>query len=140
MGEIAILLMAMPELLNTSRELVRARVALGVDGVPPLPDAASPGEVTAFASSVGCAYHLSDGEANPALLLDALAVELEALRFALAMHRKALKARAASAGSASLESELLSLCRAMSIPPPRGDVASAHPEKVLAQVQCWAFL
>ena len=107
----------------------------GLGDVPPLPAAATLADAQHFAASLGFPYALTGAEADRlAAVLDFLASELQALRFALSAQRREARAADAVARSASLETELHSLLRALSIPPLRGDVASTHPDKVLLQV------
>ena len=119
--------------------ILAARAALGGLGeVPPLAPAAGLPEALQFAASLGLPYTLGAGEEErTAAVVDFLASELQALRFALAAQRREARAAEALARSASLETELHSLLRALSIPALRGDAASTHPEKVLAQVRAW---
>ena len=119
--------------------VLAARAALGGLGeLPPLPPAPAAADVLHFASALGLPFTLepaaSEGD-RCAALLDFMASELQALRFALAVRRREARAAEAIARSASLETELHSLLRALSIPPLRGDTAAKHPEKVLAQVR-----
>jgi hypothetical protein len=122
-----------------AQHILQCRRTLGGLGdVPPLPAAPSLADAHHFAVSLGFPFTLDPASPEPdrqALLLDFLASELQALRFALAVQRREARAAEALARSASLETELHSLLRALSIPPLRGDLASKHPEKVLAQVR-----
>ena len=68
-------------------------------------------------------------------MLDFLASEVQALRLALSHKHKAAAAASKVPRGSSLEAEFSSLCRSLSIPPVRADLAAAHPEKVLAQVR-----
>lgn len=112
-----------------------ARAALGgMVELPPLPQQVAARDVAALASAAGCPYASAD--ADPITVLDALAAELQALRMALGARAKAAAAAAQGARAASLENELTSLCRTLSVPPPRADVVAAHPDKVLAMVRC----
>lgn len=126
----------MSTFLADARELLRLRAALGGLGEVPPPASSALADVASFAAALGIPYRVdaADAEASTALLLGGLEAELQALCFALATRRKAQAASDAALGVASLETEFLTLCRAMAIPPPRADAAAAHPEKVLAQV------
>jgi hypothetical protein len=96
--------------------------------------------IAAFASAIGCPYAAvssttsSSSSTDSLAVLDALAAELEALRMALCVRAKAQAQAKASVQAASLENELIGLCRAVSVPLPRTEVLTAHPEKVLAMV------
>ena len=125
-----------------AQHLLAARAVLGGLGeVPPLPPSPSAADAHHFAAALGFPYALdaaaSEGD-RVAAVLDFLASELQALRLALAVQRREARAAEALARSASLETELHSLLRALSIPPLRGDVTATHPEKVLAQVRVGA--
>jgi hypothetical protein len=122
-----------------AQHLLATRAALGGLGeVPPLPPSPSAADAHHFAAALGFPYALEAAASEDdrvAALLDFMASELQSLRLALAVQRREARAAEALARSASLETELHSLLRALSIPPLRGDVAATHPEKVLAQVR-----
>lgn len=112
--------------------ILRARSVLGGFGdVPPLATPVSAACVTAFCTAAGCAYA---DDAPATVFLEWLAIELQALRMALASKSRAARAAVSGTRAESLENELTSLARALSIPPPRADVAANQPDKVLAQV------
>ncbi len=122
-----------------SQSIVASRDALGGLGdVPPMPATPSVEDSYSFAASLGVPLFVGP-TATPsdrvALVLNALASELQCLRLALSKRLREAKAAEAIARSASLETELHSLLRALSIPPVRGDFAATHPDKVLAQVR-----
>jgi len=122
-----------------TQSVVSSRDALGGLGdVPPMPATPSVEDSYSFAASLGVPLFVGP-TATPgdrvALVLNALASELQCLRLALSKRLREAKAAEAIARSASLETELHSLLRALSIPPVRGDFAATHPDKVLAQVR-----
>ncbi len=117
-------------------QILSCRRALGgFPEVPPLPADAPTPSLRSFAAAVGCAYSeepVGDDGAARTLLLDFMAMELQALRTALAQRRREARASAEASTRSSLEDEFRGLFRALSIPPLRGE---APAERVLTQVR-----